>query len=867
MNKSSKKFIALLAVCCMATTAGALAACDKKDSASVDTPPPVVSNPVENDEIYEIYKLYVAAAGENAQSYEKWLETIKGDPGQAGSNGISVTNAELVDGELVLSFSDGTTKNVGKVVGADGKDGVSITEVKLNDDGELVIYFSNETSTNLGVITSGNGAAVSHVHQLGDVIVLKAPTGLEDGAGCKVCSEDGEMVFVSIPKLEGVIVENPLEITFGEATEIIPNTYDSNRYGVDPDLGEKGTVWLQIPVTQGGWFSVISDIDASASVTYKYYSIDSDGEISEMSSRYIYAYQVEEGPKNIIVKMSFSGNYAEKINVTPRIANLPTDVEDPHYGLAEHTITLSKGTAEGIIVHGEYGDAVLTEGVNYTPFNGGDTATVWVDPGKYTFEIVGLEEGYFVKDSTELVFEFDDDGSDDEGGAHAVEVGGSYEYSFTVLNAEGEAIEGANVTISEYGWVESKWGPSWDIVDTPATYKTDADGVVTVTLTERTIDGELMFPYTYIVSNVGFGNKEITETELVPADDAATDYAKILQLESVTIETWQLDTPNEINSAEHYATVEITEAGKYIVEVTAADMSDASWVYYGPGLTLNGEVQWNMHDWQGNTSAVVDLDVGALEIVVVADPWDFDYYGCFYVTVKAAQPTPEGEIVLGEKMSVKTLTEYSYFVSSAGTYQLTITSDMVNTLAMYSSYDAANADTGCFDAEIYFNKSAVGDVYTATYTFGVADELVLCLREFDDDEATITLQLIKLPTAVESDASTTITLYDTYTFTASEDGEYKLTVVTDSMDTRVYYTVADGAEKLYDCADDYNDSIDPVIKFTLKAGETFVYYITGVEGWGEPTLVSATVSKGVAEEGGSEEDGSEEVEDNTVAKS
>lgn len=34
----------------------------------------------------------------------------------ASQTGVSVTNAELVDGELIISFSDGTTKNVGTVV-------------------------------------------------------------------------------------------------------------------------------------------------------------------------------------------------------------------------------------------------------------------------------------------------------------------------------------------------------------------------------------------------------------------------------------------------------------------------------------------------------------------------------------------------------------------------------------------------------------------------------------------------------------------------------------------------------------------------------------------------------------------------------
>lgn len=48
--------------------------------------------------------------------------------GANGSDGISIIASEINnDGELVLSFSDGTYKTLGVVVGADGQDGVSVT--------------------------------------------------------------------------------------------------------------------------------------------------------------------------------------------------------------------------------------------------------------------------------------------------------------------------------------------------------------------------------------------------------------------------------------------------------------------------------------------------------------------------------------------------------------------------------------------------------------------------------------------------------------------------------------------------------------------------------------------------------------------
>ena len=52
-----------------------------------------------------------------------------GEPGQNGNdgkNGVGIAKAEInAKGELVLTYTDGTTANLGKVVGADGKDGLT----------------------------------------------------------------------------------------------------------------------------------------------------------------------------------------------------------------------------------------------------------------------------------------------------------------------------------------------------------------------------------------------------------------------------------------------------------------------------------------------------------------------------------------------------------------------------------------------------------------------------------------------------------------------------------------------------------------------------------------------------------------------
>lgn len=67
-----------------------------------------------------------------------WLESLKGErgtdgingiDGQNGTDGIGITSTEInASGELVLTYSDGSTANVGVVVGAKGDKGDTGTD-------------------------------------------------------------------------------------------------------------------------------------------------------------------------------------------------------------------------------------------------------------------------------------------------------------------------------------------------------------------------------------------------------------------------------------------------------------------------------------------------------------------------------------------------------------------------------------------------------------------------------------------------------------------------------------------------------------------------------------------------------------------
>ena len=100
------------------------------------------------------------------------VETIKGE------DGIGITKSEIdEDGNLVITYSNGTIIIVGKVVGENGKDGtngtdgISITKSEINENGELVITYSNNTTTNLGVVVGKDGVTTI------DGIAVKAGSG------------------------------------------------------------------------------------------------------------------------------------------------------------------------------------------------------------------------------------------------------------------------------------------------------------------------------------------------------------------------------------------------------------------------------------------------------------------------------------------------------------------------------------------------------------------------------------------------------------------------------------------------------------------------------------------------------------------
>ena len=83
----------------------------------------------------------IRAAGQNGKD---------GVDGKDGQDGIGIANLVInKNGELVVTLTDGTVKNLGKVTGSDG---VGIAKMEINSKGELLITLTNGTQLNAGAL-------------------------------------------------------------------------------------------------------------------------------------------------------------------------------------------------------------------------------------------------------------------------------------------------------------------------------------------------------------------------------------------------------------------------------------------------------------------------------------------------------------------------------------------------------------------------------------------------------------------------------------------------------------------------------------------------------------------------------------------
>lgn len=79
-----------------------------------------------------------------------------GQDGQDGASGVGIAELALNEsGELVVTLTDGTEKNLGKIT---GEDGVGVAGVAINEKGELIVTLTDGTELNAGAVPAGTAA-------------------------------------------------------------------------------------------------------------------------------------------------------------------------------------------------------------------------------------------------------------------------------------------------------------------------------------------------------------------------------------------------------------------------------------------------------------------------------------------------------------------------------------------------------------------------------------------------------------------------------------------------------------------------------------------------------------------------------------
>lgn len=76
-----------------------------------------------------------------------------GKDGQDGASGVGIAELALNEsGELVVTLTDGTEKNLGRIT---GEDGVGVAGVAINEKGELIVTLTDGTELNAGAAAPG----------------------------------------------------------------------------------------------------------------------------------------------------------------------------------------------------------------------------------------------------------------------------------------------------------------------------------------------------------------------------------------------------------------------------------------------------------------------------------------------------------------------------------------------------------------------------------------------------------------------------------------------------------------------------------------------------------------------------------------
>lgn len=119
-----------------------------------------------------------------------------GEDGAPGKDGRAITGTDIVAGEMVLNFSDSTTQNLGPVVGPAG---VGIQDVR-NVDGSLTIVLTNGQFINAGILPPGPAGATGAKGETG-------PEGKQGVQGVQGFPGEPPFSWTKVDQATGAVLE------------------------------------------------------------------------------------------------------------------------------------------------------------------------------------------------------------------------------------------------------------------------------------------------------------------------------------------------------------------------------------------------------------------------------------------------------------------------------------------------------------------------------------------------------------------------------------------------------------------------------------------------------------------------------------
>lgn len=154
----------------------------------------------------------VKAAGTNGKdgiNGTDGQDGAKGDKGDKGDDGVGISLITVTNGNLSITLTSGTTLELGNIKGSDGvdgrdgadgtngQDGIGVKSTEINQSGELVITYSNNNSVNLGKVTGtngtngqdGNGITKTEINANGELVITYS-NGTTENLGI-VVGKDG----------------------------------------------------------------------------------------------------------------------------------------------------------------------------------------------------------------------------------------------------------------------------------------------------------------------------------------------------------------------------------------------------------------------------------------------------------------------------------------------------------------------------------------------------------------------------------------------------------------------------------------------------------------------------------------------------